>query len=158
MPRYLLVANQTLGGSELDDEVRHRIAEGAAEFHVVVPMTPPEDESDVWVPADPAYGIPARRESSAEAADEARRRSRHRLGRMLDHLHELGAEADGEVGPSDPYAAAVEAMERLQPDRVILSTLPAGVSRWLKLDLQSRLERAAEVPVTTIEARTPAAV
>ena len=37
-------------------------------------------------------------------------------------------------------------------DAVIVSTLPAGVSRWLKMDLPSRIDRMTDAPVTTIEA------
>jgi hypothetical protein len=31
-----------------------------------------------------------------------------------------------------------------------LSTLPSGVSRWLKLDLPHRVEQRFELPVTTV--------
>lgn len=156
MTRYLLIANQTLGGRELDREIQQRIATGPAEFHVVVPMTEPRHEAQDWVPADPIYAIPARVEATAEAIDEARRRSEHRLGRIVERIRDLGGVAEGEVGPSDAYAAATEALERIRPDAVIVSTLPAGISRWIKMDLPSRLERAADVPVTTVEAEVAA--
>jgi hypothetical protein len=37
-------------------------------------------------------------------------------------------------------------------DGIILSTLPPGVSRWLKLDLPHRVERDFGVPVTHVVA------
>lgn len=37
-------------------------------------------------------------------------------------------------------------------NEVIISTLPVGISRWLKLDLPSRTQRMVECPVTTVEA------
>ncbi len=43
MARYLLVANQTLGGDHLLDEVRKRIAAGPSSFYVLVPNTQPPD-------------------------------------------------------------------------------------------------------------------
>jgi hypothetical protein len=35
-------------------------------------------------------------------------------------------------------------------DEIILSTLPPGVSRWLKLDLPRRVEQRFALPVTTV--------
>ena len=37
-----------------------------------------------------------------------------------------------------------------QVDEVILSTLPPGISRWLQMDVPSRLERAVDVPVAVV--------
>jgi len=37
--KYLIVANQTLGGDHLMEEVRRRAADGASSFYVVVPNT-----------------------------------------------------------------------------------------------------------------------
>lgn len=152
MHRYLLIANQTLGGSRLYREVVLRVTDTEdSEFHVIVPMIEPEAES-TWVPADPAFGVPMPRPDAAEAVDEARRRSQHRLDRMLTTIEEAGGRATGEVGPVDPYVATLEALERGSYDEVILSTLPPGISRWLKMDLPSRLRRATDLPVTVIEA------
>jgi hypothetical protein len=151
MHRYLLIANQTLGGSELYREIALRIVDESCEFHVVVPMTEPEAEA-TWIPADPAFGMPVPRPDMSEALDEARRRSEHRLQQMLHTIEEAGGIATGEVGPMDPYEAAIEALERGSYEEVILSTLPPGISRWLKLDLPSRLKRATDLPVTVVEA------
>lgn len=151
MHRYLLIANQTLGGSKLYREIALRLADEDSEFHVVVPMTEPEAES-AWVPADPAFGVPVPRPDTSEALDEARRRSEHRLQRMLTTIEEAGGTATGEIGPIDPYAATLEALENGSYDEVLLSTLPPGISRWLKMDLPSRLKRATDLPVTVVEA------
>jgi hypothetical protein len=32
-------------------------------------------------------------------------------------------------------------------DEIVVSTLPGGISRWLKLDFPSRVARATELPV-----------
>jgi hypothetical protein len=37
-------------------------------------------------------------------------------------------------------------------DEIIISTLPATLSRWLKLDAPSRIARMTQVPVTHVEA------
>src|SRR4051794_41398221 len=39
MRRYLVVANQTLGGRELREEIRKRVAAGDSSFYVLVPNT-----------------------------------------------------------------------------------------------------------------------
>jgi hypothetical protein len=41
-------------------------------------------------------------------------------------------------------------MERASFDEIIISTLPSSISRWLRLDLPSRVQRAHAVPVVTI--------
>lgn len=150
--RYLILANQTLGGQELDNEIELRIKSGAAQFYVVVPMTEPEQETTAWMPDDPMFQIPEGDDGPAEARDEARRRSEHRLTGILDRIRAAGGEAEGEVGDPDPYTAAKNVLDRRTFDAIIVSTLPTGVSRWLKMDLPSRLGRLSEAPVTAIEA------
>jgi hypothetical protein len=41
-------------------------------------------------------------------------------------------------------------LERSSFDEIIVSTLPAPVSRWLRLDLAHRLERRFHLPVTHV--------
>jgi hypothetical protein len=40
MARYLVVANQTLGGEHLIARIRERMAAEPSSFHIVVPATP----------------------------------------------------------------------------------------------------------------------
>jgi hypothetical protein len=152
MSRYLVVANQTLGGADLLREVEQRVLRGDAHFHVVVPMVEPQLEAVDWAPQDPAFGIPVRTAATTGAREEAQRRSEHRLQAMLASITSLGGQADGEVGPTDPVKAVSAVLGREAFDEVIVSTLPAGISRWLKLDLASRIARMSDVPVTTVEA------
>lgn len=152
MSRYLIVANQTLGGKELEERIRTRIEGSHGRFYVLVPIVEPEVEADAWVPADPAFGIAGVPNGATEAMEVARERSQHRLSRMIDKIRSLGGEADGEIGSPDPLTAVEELLERETFDEIIVSTLPAGISRWLKLDLPSRIARHSDVPVTTVEA------
>jgi len=47
-----------------------------------------------------------------------------RLDLALTVLHELGFEATGEVGDSDPFQATMDAIGERKPDEIVISTLP----------------------------------
>jgi hypothetical protein len=129
MRRYLVVANQTLGGRRLEEEIRSCLAAGPCSFHIVVPATPPH-ESWLWVEGE-AHSLAA-----------------ERLGQALERFGELGAEATGEVGDPKPLEAVQDVFVRGEAfDEILLSTFPPGRSRWLKLDLPHRLESTFGLPV-----------
>jgi hypothetical protein len=60
-----------------------------------------------------------------------------------------GQEVVGVVGSHDPLAAVQDALNLFGFDEVIISMLPARLSRWLHLDL-SRKVRALGVPVSEV--------
>ncbi len=161
MDEYLVVANQTLGGEELERTVRERIERGDSSFYVLVPVTPPHDESG-WSGGFIAYegmsGDEARAwfEQDAEhrrkLMEEARSLAEQRLARMVQAIEEAGARAEGAVCDADPLEAVKERLAGSSCSEVIVSTLPRRLSRWLKMDLPSRVARASSAPVTTIEA------
>lgn len=166
--RCLVVANQTLGGPELTRAIEDCIARDVRRFHVVVPRTPVEHETTVWTGGyglGDGFWMPAVAEEELgtalaedarrhqEALEEAQRRARHRLERMLEQIRAAGGEADGEVASEDPLEATMAALGQPPPyDEVLVSTLPAGISRWLRMDLPSRIARLTDAPVTTVEA------
>jgi hypothetical protein len=57
------------------------------------------------------------------------------------------------VGDPQPLDAIQDAVNLHGFDEIILSTLPARVSKWLKLDLPSKV-KGLGLPVTTITARS----
>jgi len=63
-----------------------------------------------------------------------------------------GSEVEGVVGDPDPLAAVHDAINLRGFDEVIVSTLSPRLSRWLKLDLPSKVAGIG-LPVTTV---TPA--
>lgn len=128
MRRYLVVANQTLGGDVLLDRLRHFVEDGPVAFHVVVPATHPRHQW-TWT------------EGEATAIAE------ERLRRAIERFGALGAEVSGEVGNERPIDAIRSALREREVDEIVLSTLPAGPSRWLKQDLPNRVERAFNLPV-----------
>lgn len=131
MRRYLVVANQTLGGAHLMGKVRETLAAGPCAFHILVPATPPSHFA-TWT------------EGEALAV------AQERLDSALTWFKELGAEADGEVGDRNPLQAISDALRERAFDEIILSTLPSGASRWLKQDLPHRVERSFAIPVTHV--------
>ena len=149
MDPILIVANQTLGGPRLDAVVRERIAEGRGTFHIVIPMISPALEAVAWGAPEIGFVIPA---PDPEAVDEARRRSEHRLHAMVERIRHAGGTASGEVGDTDPAEAVRRIIEQRPFGEIIVSTLPPGISRWLKMDLPSRIERLTDIPVTVVEA------
>lgn len=150
MARYLVVANQTLGGEALLAELRTRVEAGKCELHVVVPATGAAGTPGVLSGGGTGPGAATVPESGSGAADPYRR-AEQRLRSALARFSELGAAVDGEVGDPNPLTAIEDALGREQVDEVILSTLPSGVSRWLGMDLPSRVRRRVDVPVTHVE-------
>lgn len=149
--RYLIVANQTLGGRDLDVAIEQRIRLGEATFVVVVPMIEVAHEASNWV-APEFYIPPTPLPEIEDAVQEARARSEHRLQAIVTRIRELGGEAEGEVGSGDPMEAVEVVLERDTFDEIIVSTLPARLSRWLRIDLPSRITRSCAIPVVTVTA------
>jgi hypothetical protein len=63
-----------------------------------------------------------------------------------------GGRVEGLIGDQDAFVAASAALEAGAYDEVIVSTLPARVSHWLRMDLPTRL-RQFGLPVTVITAK-----
>jgi hypothetical protein len=121
MHRYLVVANRTLAGTQLLETLTELTRHDRCAFHVVVPAEPPRNHA--WTES------------------EARATARGRLDQALARFSALDAEVDGEVGDADPAMAVEDVLLRGETfDGIVVSTLPPGPSRWLKLDLPHRLE------------------
>ncbi len=154
MRRYLIVANQTLGGERLLDLVSERRSQGPSSFHVVVPATPTIDD---MVGASAMYGGVLGAEGLALPIDPeeqyaAYERAAERLADARARLTRLGIETTGEVSDPDPLVAIEAAMQEHPADEILLSTLPPGLSRWLKMDLVNRAARRFDVAITHVYA------
>ncbi len=131
MANILILANETIGGGGLLDAVRERHAQGDARFFVVVPQSRPRHGNVIY--------------------DEAVRDSAQvRVDLMLAFMRDEGIEGTGEVGDADPFNAATDAIGAHGIDEVIISTLPATVSGWLRRDLIERLENETGLPVSHV--------
>ena len=140
MRRYLVIANETLLGMPLTEEVKRRIEadRGDCAIHVVVPAS---------------HGMGMWTEGQAKA--KAARQLEHGEARFKG----MGAkEVDGEVGDPSPVLAVGDALlaAKADFDEVIISTLPLGRSRWLKQDVIHRLQRTYPKLTVTHVIGTPA--
>jgi len=131
MAEILVLANETIGGEKLLDAIRERHAQGDARFHVVVPQIRPRHGNVIY--------------------DEAVRDSAQvRVDLALAFMREEGIEGRGEVGDRDPLNAAKDAIAEYGIDEIIVSTLPASSSGWMKRDLIEALESETGLPVTHV--------
>jgi hypothetical protein len=128
MKRVLIVANETSAGRHLRDEVSRLIADGAQRFTLLVPATRPRGTL-TWT------------EGSARAL------AHQRMDRAIEALRDLGAEFEGVVGDQRPMDAVMEILRTREFDEIVVSTLPHGISHWLRIDLPARVARQSGLPV-----------
>ncbi len=130
--RILVIANETVTGGMLREEIMKR-AEGFREEVLVV---------------CPALNAPLRHWVSDE--DGARVAAQKRLEASLSRLSEVGVEARGEVGDGDPLQAIEDALRTFGADEVIISTHPEGRSHWLERGVVSGARERFAVPITHV--------
>ncbi len=134
--RVLVVAARTAATPALIEAVRQRAVRGPAAFTLLVP-NPTHGLHTVVDPEDQGTG-------EAEAIVElARPLLEEAAGGPVEHI----------IGVERPLDAIQDAVNLHGFDEIILSTLPARVSRWLKLDLPSKVGGLG-LPVTTVTARS----
>jgi hypothetical protein len=123
--RTLVVANQTVGGKELIEHLKHKAEDGPRGFIVICPQSGDDDG--------------ANGDSGSDAHE--------RLAHTLSELQDAGLEAVGQVAHSDPYTAVQNALQFYAPDDIVISTFPETRSGWLRSDLVGRVKEATGKPV-----------
>jgi len=136
----LVVAHQTAANQALLEAVRRRAEQGPARFHLVVPRRP--------------HGM----HKVVDPLEAGEGEARAVLDDALPRLSEAaGQEVTGSIGDAEPLMAIHDAVNLGDYDEIIISTLPLGISRWLKLDIVSKA-RALGLPVTHVASTEVAAV
>jgi nucleotide-binding universal stress UspA family protein len=126
----LVVANETLGGKELLDEVRDR-ADSDTRFILCVPQN------------KPSAGLVVYNDAMFDAAQV-------RLDLALEVVRSMDIRAIGEVGDPDPFSATLDAAREYSPQEIIISTYPEARSGWMRRDLIDRVRQATNLPVTHV--------
>jgi hypothetical protein len=133
--RVLVVAHKTAATPALIEAVRDRAQRGPAAFTLLVP--------------NPAHGLHA----LVDPEDQEESEGQTVLDLAIPLLEDAaGAPVEGLVGDPSPMNAIQDAINLHGFDEVIISTLPARVSKWMKLDLPSKVTGLG-LPVTTVTAR-----
>jgi hypothetical protein len=132
----LVVAHKTAATPALLEAIRERASRGPARFHLLVPNPAPHAELT--------------EQERAQKHEEGE----HVLALALPLIDEAaGTHAEGSVSiRHDPMDAIEETVQDGDFHEIILSTLPPHVSRWLHVDLPSRVAHLG-LPVTTVTAR-----
>jgi GABA permease len=130
--RILVVANETLEGEHLRNEIV-RMSEGVSE--------------DVFVVC-PALNSQVRTWMSDE--DGAREAASGRLAAILEALESVGVTARGQIGDGDPLQALEDALRTFAADAIIVSTHPVGSSNWLERGVVEAARARFDVPVTHV--------
>jgi hypothetical protein len=142
MAIYLVVANETAESSELNDAVTEISKQDQeAEFVIVIPATPLNLLQQFEGVVKSARGLAAQRGQSTRR-----------------HLESLGIRVRStRIGNWDPYVAIEDELANDKYQAIVLSTLPPGVSRWLRMDLPSRvIRRHPDIRLIHVVARSGA--
>ena len=84
-----------------------------------------------------------------------RQAGEQQLERGLDRMAAAGIEAQGQCVRGDPVHAVHEVWDAAAIDEIVVSTLPTGVSKWLRIDVPHRLEKLTGARVQHIETAPP---
>jgi hypothetical protein len=131
--RILVVANQTVGGRALLDEIRTRGKGRDSEILVVTPALT-RSQLQHWT----------------SDVDEALVEADQRREQSVRVIEAAGFRVTGEVGDSDPNAAIETALLGFPADEVIISTHPPERSRWLERGVVDRARRDIQLPITHV--------
>jgi hypothetical protein len=129
----LVVANETVGGRELIEEIERRTRGRRAEVLVVAPAL-----------------IGSRFKQALGDVDDAVAEARVRLECSLAELRRTGMDVRGEIGDSDPLLALEDGLRKFHADEIIVATHPPERSKWLERDVIERARQELDQPITHV--------
>jgi hypothetical protein len=130
--RILVIANETVGGETLREEIRRRAEDYEERVRVICPT------------------LLSRVRFIASDEDDARAQAQQRLEHSLSRLREVGVNCEGEVGEADPVQAIEDELRTFGADEIIISTHPEGRSLWLERGIVRAARERFDVPITHI--------
>jgi hypothetical protein len=122
----LAVANRTAASPALLEALKARTSD--LERHVFIFVVPQEGGDGV-----------------------AARKARARLTQVIDRARAAGLICAGMIADPDPYNAVMNALQFFRVDDIVISTLPATRSGWMRADLIERVRRASNKPIEHVE-------
>ncbi len=131
--RLLVVANETVQGEALLNEIRERCDDRRSEVMVVTPALA-ASRADHW----------------ASDIDKAIELARQRMELSLIEIRGLGLKARGEIGDSDPNTAIEDALRVFAADEIVISTHPPERSRWLEHGVVDKARERIDLPITHV--------
>jgi hypothetical protein len=130
--RILVIANETVGGETLREEIRRRSENYEERVRVICPT------------------LLSRVKYFASDEDGARAQAQERLEHSLSRLREIGVNCEGEVGEADPLQAIEDALRTFGADEILVSTHPEGRSLWLERGVVQAARERFDVPITHV--------
>jgi GABA permease len=130
--RVLVVANETVRGRALLEEIRNRCKGRDSQILVVTPA------------------LTSRAKHWASDVDEAIEQARQRMELSVQAIEEIGLKAKGEVGDSDPNTAIRDALQTFPADELIISTHPPERSRWLERGVVEKARAEFALPIAHV--------
>jgi hypothetical protein len=118
----LVVANQTIGSSDLRTALEERAEQGPIHVTLLAPV--------LW---------------------SEREEARARLDEECEGLRENGIECEGVLGDADPVVAVQEVWDPGRFDEIMVSTFATGASRWMQIDLPHRVAKLTDCTVRHVE-------
>jgi hypothetical protein len=132
--RLLVIANETVGGKALLEEIGERCRGRRCEILVVTPAL-----------------AASRAEHWASDIDEAIVLARQRMElSVIEIEQQLHLRARGEIGDSDPNIAIEDALRVFAADEIVISTHPPQTSRWLEHGVVERAREEIDLPITHV--------
>jgi hypothetical protein len=122
----LVVANRTVDSPDLRAALQERAGQGPIHVTLLAPVAHAEREE-----------------------------ARGRVDAAVADLQGAGIPAEGMVGAADPVVAVQEAWDPARFDEVLVSTLAAPLSQWMRIDLPHRIARLIDCPVRHLETAEP---